>query len=218
MSCGWFPFRITTPSIDSGNPSECSPLKTEIDDADLIDGVEHSEKFEQDLCQITQKITTLSKLKDTAMLICNVQLKAQNHILIDALLIIANVAGVATPVSTKEGTTSSGSTCHSPASSEGGSFPQELIDNFALNMHRYYVDNALIAISNFLRLNDSTTHDCVLELTKMCRGVTEITPTSRCPIWTNCAISSPRMFGRTWTLGTCRYYTLESARFSQRTL
>ena len=33
-------------------------------------------------------------------------------------------------------TASSGSPSHSPISSEGGSFPQELIDNFALNLHR----------------------------------------------------------------------------------
>ena len=30
----------------------------------------------------------------------------------------------------------SGSGSRSPSSSEGGSFPQELIDNFALNLHR----------------------------------------------------------------------------------
>ena len=33
-------------------------------------------------------------------------------------------------------TLSSASTSHSPVSSEGGVFPQELVDNFALNMHR----------------------------------------------------------------------------------
>ena len=33
---------------------------------------------------------------------------------------------------------SSGSRSHSPISSEGGSYPQELIDNFALNLHRYF--------------------------------------------------------------------------------
>ena len=54
------------------------------------------------------------------------------------LILIFNV-GVATPVSLKGfggGNTSSSSNCQSPTSSEGGSFPQELIDNFALNMHR----------------------------------------------------------------------------------
>ena len=44
---------------------------------------------------------------------------------------------MATPVSLKGYTTGSGSTSQSPTSSEGGgSFPQELIDNFALNLHR----------------------------------------------------------------------------------
>ena len=48
-------------------------------------------------------------------------------------------SGVATPVSLKGAcnTASSGSACPSPVSSDGGgTFPQELIDNFALNLHR----------------------------------------------------------------------------------
>ena len=48
-------------------------------------------------------------------------------------------SGVATPVSLKGAcnTASSGSACPSQVSSDGGgTFPQELIDNFALNLHR----------------------------------------------------------------------------------
>ena len=43
---------------------------------------------------------------------------------------------VETPVSSIKDTTSSSSRIHSPLSSDGGSYPQELIDNFALNVHR----------------------------------------------------------------------------------
>ena len=43
---------------------------------------------------------------------------------------------VGTPVSSIKDTTSSSSRTHSPISSDGGSYPQELIDNFALNVHR----------------------------------------------------------------------------------
>ena len=52
-------------------------------------------------------------------------------------------SGVATPVSLKGAcnTASSGSACPSPVSSDsGGTFPQELIDNFALNL---YIKNKL---------------------------------------------------------------------------
>ena len=31
---------------------------------------------------------------------------------------------------------SASTTCHSPVSSEGGVYPQELVENFALNLHR----------------------------------------------------------------------------------
>ena len=55
-------FRVTTPSVDSGNPSECSPMKTEppCQEPDLE--IEHVDNFETDLSTITQKITSLSKL------------------------------------------------------------------------------------------------------------------------------------------------------------
>ena len=37
----------------------------------------------------------------------------------------------------KDDTVSNASSCHSPASSEaGGIYPQELVENFALNLHR----------------------------------------------------------------------------------
>ena len=54
-------FRVTTPSVDSGNPSECSPMKTEppCQEPDLE--IEHVDNFETDLSTITQKITSLSK-------------------------------------------------------------------------------------------------------------------------------------------------------------
>ena len=56
---------MTTPSVDSGNPSECSPLKAEPEDSeDLMIDVEHTENFENDLSIITQKINTLSKSND----------------------------------------------------------------------------------------------------------------------------------------------------------
>ena len=55
---------MTTPSVDSGNPSECSPLKadTEVEDIDE-DTLEHSENFQIDLSMITNKINNLNKGK-----------------------------------------------------------------------------------------------------------------------------------------------------------
>lgn len=99
-------YRITTPSVDSGNPSECSPLKVEMEgDDDVLGTDDHLENYERDLSQITQKIATLAH---------------------------PNL----TPPVTRDDTISSASSCHSPASSEGGIYAQELIDNFALNLHR----------------------------------------------------------------------------------
>lgn len=46
--------RITTPSIDSGNPSESSPLQVELDD-----GQETKKSYEHDLKIITKKICQL---------------------------------------------------------------------------------------------------------------------------------------------------------------
>jgi hypothetical protein len=52
----------------------------------------------------------------------------------------ANVANVNEPLFSgvsKDDTMSNTSTCHSPASSEaGGIYPPELVENFALNLHR----------------------------------------------------------------------------------
>ena len=62
-------FRVTTPSVDSGNPSECSPMKTEppCQEPDLE--IEHVDNFETDLSTITQKITSLSKLSSCVYLL-----------------------------------------------------------------------------------------------------------------------------------------------------
>ena len=64
--------RITTPSVDSGNPSECSPMRADEAEDELrplncYGGVDESTKttasvnFEHDLKQITHKISTLGK-------------------------------------------------------------------------------------------------------------------------------------------------------------
>jgi hypothetical protein len=53
--------RITTPSVDSGNPSECSPLRADGDDHDSLGHLGSNANFEQDLKQITQKIYSLGK-------------------------------------------------------------------------------------------------------------------------------------------------------------
>ena len=91
---------MTTPSIDSGNPSASNNSPTRLDhqeNGNGIEVIEHSENFQADMALITQKIDTLSVANDEV---------------------------------------GAGSNCASPASSEGGTFPQELIDNFALNLHR----------------------------------------------------------------------------------
>ena len=53
--------RITTPSIDSGNPSECSPLRTDGDEHDSLGPLGSNSNFEHDLKQITQKIYSLGE-------------------------------------------------------------------------------------------------------------------------------------------------------------
>jgi hypothetical protein len=47
--------------VDSGNLSECSPLRAEQENDLMADAEEHLDNFEHDLSQITQKINTLSK-------------------------------------------------------------------------------------------------------------------------------------------------------------
>ena len=138
-------YRITTPSVDSGHQSELSPIKPEDNDitnpvnvakptkesnsemvsnGDIHEEANDSEKslhseekdffdtsnlsnYEGEIKKISHKIYTLT---------VNSDLKGNN---LDA------------------DTHSSSSTgCISPMSSEGGIYPQELMDNFALNLHR----------------------------------------------------------------------------------
>ena len=146
----FFICRITTPSVDSGHQSEFSPVQQEVgdninivasvsgqegnksvlvngdscEDGEVLDGSEISASEEKDqfdsnnllnyegeLRKITQKIHTLT---------VNSDMKSNG---------IGGVDG---------DTHSSSSTgCLSPMSSEGGVYPQELMDNFALNLHRY---------------------------------------------------------------------------------
>ena len=75
-------YRATSPSVDSGNPSECSPLKAEpeIEDEELIDEVEHTENFENDIYNITQKINILSSKGNKVVLKLNSYLLSFNHI------------------------------------------------------------------------------------------------------------------------------------------
>ena len=77
-------YRATSPSVDSGNPSECSPLKAEaeIEDAELIDEVEHTENFENDICNITQKINILSSKGNKVDLKLNSYLLSFDHSII----------------------------------------------------------------------------------------------------------------------------------------
>ena len=53
-------YNINCFSVDSGNTSESSPMKTDEKVPDLIDSMEHSENFENDVSILTQKINTLS--------------------------------------------------------------------------------------------------------------------------------------------------------------
>lgn len=145
----WY-YRITTPSVDSGTQSEFSPVRKEDgDDINILttsstndiaqpaitngdscetqnsfDVSESEEKdhfdsnnlsnYEGELKKLTQKIHTLT---------VNSDLKGNGIGGLDA------------------DTHSSSSTgCISPMSSEGGVYPQELMDNFALNLHRYAID------------------------------------------------------------------------------
>ncbi|TRY80317.1 hypothetical protein TCAL_11740 [Tigriopus californicus] len=89
-------YKITTPSVDSGNP-EPSPTA-------LVEDQESSPDF--------QTIEELKNLNEEIAL-----LGSHLHELPDDTL-------------------SSASGCQSPISSEGGMYPQELVDNFALNLHR----------------------------------------------------------------------------------
>lgn len=59
------------------------------------------------------------------------KLLTSNELLSSSRLLLYPIKGL-----NADDTLSSASTNHSPVSSEGGIFPQELIDNFALNMHR----------------------------------------------------------------------------------
>ena len=59
------------------------------------------------------------------------QVKVFNQQWHDGVVVVV-VAGVS-----KDDTLSNASSCHSPASSEaGGIYTQELVENFALNLHR----------------------------------------------------------------------------------
>ena len=49
--------------MDSGNPSECSPLRADGDDHDSLGPLGSNPNFEQDLKQITQKIYSLGKIR-----------------------------------------------------------------------------------------------------------------------------------------------------------
>lgn len=154
--------RAATPSIDSGNPSECSPLNNpcrEIQEPDdAIVAIEHADNFETDLSKITQKITSLR---------------------------------VTTPVSLKGGNnTSSSSNCQSPTSSEGGTFPQELIDNFALNLHR------IGKLKDWISRVVTRLFKSILQ-TKTYKDVTETTLILHFLTWRNWEISLLHMFGIT---------------------
>ena len=54
-------FRVTTPSVDSGNPSASNNSPTRQENGHAIN-IEHAENFEADMALITQKIDTLRKL------------------------------------------------------------------------------------------------------------------------------------------------------------
>ena len=137
--------RITTPSVDSGNQSEFSPVRQEDGDtiniittnsthddmtktmsngdngeehnnSETLESEEHDQfdsnnlsNYEGELKKLTQKIHTLTVNSDLKV---NGGLDADTH-------------------------SSSSTACISPMSSEGGVYPQELMDNFALNLHRY---------------------------------------------------------------------------------
>ena len=69
----FFIFRVTTPSADSGNPSESSPMKPEpeVGQEPEIE-IEHVDNFETDLSTITQKIAALSKTFFYPVLYCKI--------------------------------------------------------------------------------------------------------------------------------------------------
>ena len=97
---------------------------------------------------------------------------------------------------------SSGSRSHSPLSSEGGSYPQELIDNFALTLHRYLFQTYLCLFMINVQKVRNIHH--LLGSTKMCNDVIVTILTSTWLIWTSWETSSLLMFGRIWMLDTCR--------------
>ena len=58
-------FRVTTPSVDSGNPSASNNSPTRQENGHAIN-IEHAENFEADMALITQKIDTLRKSSNSA--------------------------------------------------------------------------------------------------------------------------------------------------------
>eukprot|EP00095_Tigriopus_kingsejongensis_P009030 maker-scaffold458_size165745-snap-gene-0.19 protein:Tk09030 transcript:maker-scaffold458_size165745-snap-gene-0.19-mRNA-1 annotation:"hypothetical protein BRAFLDRAFT_123347" len=88
-------YKVTTPSVDSGNPDTSPP--------NLPEDPESLNQHAEDLKHLTDKIASLGRNLFQEL---------------------------------PEDTLSSASGCQSPVSSEGGMYPPELIDNFALNLHR----------------------------------------------------------------------------------
>ncbi len=94
---------------------------------------------------------------------------------------------------------SDSSPCRSPVSSDGGgSYPQELMDNFALNMHRWEV--------SWQQHCGQKVENCsfITGLTRTSSVVTATCPTSPRQTWRSSGTSSQRTCGRIWMWATCR--------------
>ena len=152
-----FNLRITTPSVDSGtgdsgtgnsgNQSEFSPVKQEgVDNMSTIavTSTHENNKLALSNGDRSPKSSTSSDVlnseeKDhfdtSSLLNYEGELKKITQ-KIHTLTVNSDMKGNA--VGGIEGDTHSSSStgCLSPMSSEGGVYPQELMDNFALNLHR----------------------------------------------------------------------------------
>ena len=135
-------FRITTPSVDSGHPSELSPVRQESSDQLGINGtIPTHEKIRQAFsngndCEVnvSDKLSSEEKDQFDSMNLPNYDGEIKKITQkIYTLTVNSDMKSNGVDLDTHS---SSSTGCLSPMSSEGGIYPQELMDNFALNLHR----------------------------------------------------------------------------------
>ena len=183
--------RVTTPSVDSGNPSECSPLKadTEVEDIDE-DTLEHSENFQIDLSMITNKINNLNKGKYwnitclyivTLLFLTLIQTWTILYFWKTTLVLDQ---GAILQYHQKE---------------------EAILKNWLITLLWTFIGTFQTYLCLFM-INVRKVRNIhhLLGSTKMYNGVIVTILTSTWLIWTSWETSSLLMFGRIWMLDTCR--------------